>query len=458
MSRNTSSSAPWSEYAAPSSTGSPTSRRPRKRTPLTTRPAATSRHGIRRGRGTAPPPGSARRPPLFSGWNWQPTNEPSRTSATLPSDHAVAAGVPRRTSARSRTRRARRPPPSPYAERAPREAHRAAGHEPEPVDAAVLLGVLECELQAEADAEDRPVRRKTRHAEPRRGRVRADRPSPRVPTRRRGAPRGRRPRRRRDLARRAERKRSRRTARCRRRSAQIATFTAAPSSTGARALLRDGVAKRTSDRLECGLGNVVRIAAGRLDVDRGARRLRKAREHVPGHSGVMLDLQLGVGAPAEIDRRACERIVHRHDGVAVAGDVAPRPERGVERRTERERGILGGVVVAGLAVTGAFEHQVEAGVEGELLEKVIVEAGAGGDADAALTVECEARREARLRRRADGARAAPSFRRRPRPTPRAARRRPRDRAPRRGSRRATRARRSRAAAVSPSACPSSTGT
>ena len=31
--------------------------------------------------------------PLFSGWNWQPTNEPWRASATIPSDQAVAAGV-----------------------------------------------------------------------------------------------------------------------------------------------------------------------------------------------------------------------------------------------------------------------------------------------------------------------------------------------------------------------------
>ena len=48
------------------STGSPMSRSSWKRTPLTTRPAATSRHGIRRGRGTRPPrarrPGSGRRP------------------------------------------------------------------------------------------------------------------------------------------------------------------------------------------------------------------------------------------------------------------------------------------------------------------------------------------------------------------------------------------------------------
>ncbi len=31
--------------------------------------------------------------PLFSGWNWTPRKDPARASATMPSDHAVAAGV-----------------------------------------------------------------------------------------------------------------------------------------------------------------------------------------------------------------------------------------------------------------------------------------------------------------------------------------------------------------------------
>src|SRR5712691_3939956 len=48
MSRKTSSSAPWASYASAASTGSPASRRSTKRTPLTTRPAWTSRHGMRR--------------------------------------------------------------------------------------------------------------------------------------------------------------------------------------------------------------------------------------------------------------------------------------------------------------------------------------------------------------------------------------------------------------------------
>ena len=48
MSRNTSSSAPASEYFAPSSTGSPASRRLTKLTPFTVRPSLMSRQGMMR--------------------------------------------------------------------------------------------------------------------------------------------------------------------------------------------------------------------------------------------------------------------------------------------------------------------------------------------------------------------------------------------------------------------------
>src|SRR5918997_4024100 len=48
MSRKVSSSAPSASYTRAISTGSPASRRLAKLTPLTTRPASTSRHGMTR--------------------------------------------------------------------------------------------------------------------------------------------------------------------------------------------------------------------------------------------------------------------------------------------------------------------------------------------------------------------------------------------------------------------------
>ena len=120
---------------------------------------------------------------------------------------------------------------------------------------------------------------------------------------------------------------------------------------------------------------------------------------------------------AEVDGRARERVVHRHDRVAVARDPAAVAERRVERLAERERRVLGRVVLAGLEVADALEHEVEPGVEGELLEQVVVEAGAGRDAHAArrrrgragrairvsaVARRCRTRRPRGLRRPATG--------------------------------------------------------
>ena len=140
-----------------------------------------------------------------------------------------------------------------------------------------------------------------------------------------------------------------------------------------------------------------------------------------GHPGLGLERELGERPPAEIDGRAGERVVHRHDRVAVARDPAPVAERPVERLAERERGVLDGVVVAGLEVAGALDDEVEPGVEGELLEEVVVDAGAGLDADAARAVEPEPDGDPRLGGRAQVAGARGRRPRRPAPGGRAAR-------------------------------------
>ena len=175
-----------------------------------------------------------------------------------------------------------------------------------------------------------------------------------------------------------------------------------------------------------------------IDARAACARLESMWPARPG-SGSSFSSELG--APAEVDRDACERVVHRHDGVAVAGDPAAVAERCVERRTERERGVLGGVMSTGLEIAAPFEHQIEAGVEGKLLQQVVVEAGAGRDAHTARAVECEPHGKARLggraQRRGRGARRRrrpATVRRAPARAPRRARRRLRRRAPRRESR------------------------
>ena len=141
---------------------------------------------------------------------------------------------------------------------------------------------------------------------------------------------------------------------------------------------------------------MVRVAPRRLDVDRRARGLRKAREHVLGQAWIVLERELAVRAAPQVDGSSRKRIVHGNDRVAVARDAAPVAERLVERRAERKCGVLGRVMITSLEVAGTLEDQVEARMERELLEKVVVEPGAGSDADTTRAVEREARGEPRL--------------------------------------------------------------
>src|SRR5207302_1568120 len=92
-------------------------------------------------------------------------------------------------------------------------------------------------------------------------------------------------------------------------------------------------------------------------------------------------------APSRSNASRGERVVHRHDGVAVTRDPAPVAEHAVQSLAQGERGVLRGVVRPGLEIAGALEHEIEAAVERELLEQVVVESRAGVDTDEAASVE-----------------------------------------------------------------------
>ncbi len=129
------------------------------------------------------------------------------------------------------------------------------------------------------------------------------------------------------------------------------------------------------------------IAAGRLDVQGHARSLSQALERVPGKPGILGERDLGAASPAEVDGGTGQRIVHRHDSRSVACDSAAVAEGLVERLAKRDRSVLRCVMVTGLPVAASVDDEVEPAVEGELLEQVVVEAGASGDAHAAGAVE-----------------------------------------------------------------------
>ncbi len=87
------------------------------------------------------------------------------------------------------------------------------------------------------------------------------------------------------------------------------------------------------------------------------------------------------------------RLVHRDRGLAVAGDPGAVAERLVERLPEDDRGVLGGVVGAGLQVAADGDVEVEAPVPGEQVEHVVEEADAGRAGARAGAVERQRQRD-----------------------------------------------------------------
>ena len=101
----------------------------------------------------------------------------------------------------------------------------------------------------------------------------------------------------------------------------------------------------------------------------------------PGRAWRQLGLEQREGTSGDVDRDAGACLVHRHGRPAVADDPDAVSERGVERLTEHDRRVLGGVVRARLQIAGDHNVEVRAPVAREQVEHVVQEA----DPRAALT-------------------------------------------------------------------------
>src|SRR5207248_8720560 len=75
----------------------------------------------------------------------------------------------------------------------------------------------------------------------------------------------------------------------------------------------------------------------------------------------------------DVDGAARTGLVHGHGGPSVADDSGAVAEGGVERLTEHDGGVLGGVVGTGLKVAADRDVEVEARVVGEEVEQVVEE-------------------------------------------------------------------------------------
>ncbi len=91
----------------------------------------------------------------------------------------------------------------------------------------------------------------------------------------------------------------------------------------------------------------------------------------------------------EVDHDARQRLVERRVGVAEAADAAPVAERLVDGRAQRQRAVLGRVVVVDVEIALAVELEVEPAVLGQRGQHVVEEAEAGLDRGLPLAVEVE---------------------------------------------------------------------
>ena len=114
--------------------------------------------------------------------------------------------------------------------------------------------------------------------------------------------------------------------------------------------------------------------------------------------GQQVGLQHAVRATREVDGRGGAGLVHRDDGVAVAGHADAVPERAVQRLAEHDAGVLDRVVSAGLQVAGDLDVQVQARVAGDEVEHVVEEPHARRAGAGPVPVQGQAQTDVRLLR------------------------------------------------------------
>src|SRR6185437_1480917 len=157
------------------------------------------------------------------------------------------------------------------------------------------------------------------------------------------------------------------------------------------------LAQRAADALEACLDHVMAVLAGHAHVHRGPERLRQGAEEMRHQLGrqaahglpVELPGKLREWPPRQVDRDLRLRLVHRQEE-PVARDADLGPECPPERFPERQRAILHRVMLVDLEIALAYQLEGEAAVFGELLQHVIEEPDARGDAQRRGIVEVDA--------------------------------------------------------------------
>jgi hypothetical protein len=121
--------------------------------------------------------------------------------------------------------------------------------------------------------------------------------------------------------------------------------------------------------------------------------LQEVRDHLATQAadGVAAKRQVdtGVGSTAEIDCHVRERFVEWDSRIAEPADAASFTQGLIQRLTERDADILGGVVLVHVQVAFGLEGEVETGVPREAVKHVVEKADTCGDVRPARTVQVQ---------------------------------------------------------------------
>src|SRR6266851_6877707 len=110
------------------------------------------------------------------------------------------------------------------------------------------------------------------------------------------------------------------------------------------------------------------------------------------------DVVREVDAPADIDHRAAERLIERHDRVAKPPNTRTIAERLAKRAAHHDPHILDRVMLIDMEVAARLDHQIEEAMAREAFEHMVEKRHAGMNFAAPRTVQREHHRDRRLAR------------------------------------------------------------
>jgi len=111
--------------------------------------------------------------------------------------------------------------------------------------------------------------------------------------------------------------------------------------------------------------------------------------HLPNFIAVERDAKHAIRPIAQIYRGPTERFIHRHIGMAVAGDATEIAKRLFDRFSDHNAGVFDSVVTINVQVTNGFDGQIDKRMPAERIQHMVKETYAGRDVGFSGAIQIE---------------------------------------------------------------------